>query len=107
MRGKGITSRMCSVPQIHATVRSRPSPKAGVRNAAVAAQVEIPLKRFLGQVVLPDAPQENVVARLALAAADDFAVAFGRDHVEAERELGARGIPGHVKGLHTPSDSDG
>src|SRR5271167_370290 len=27
-------------------------PKAGVRHAAVAAQVEIPLERFFGQVVL-------------------------------------------------------
>ena len=43
---------------------------------------------------------ERVVTREALAAADDFSVAFRRDHVEAERKFRPLGIGGHVEGLH-------
>src|ERR1700723_1308458 len=64
--------------------------KAGVGNAAEAPQVQIPLERFLGQVVSPQALNQGVVVRQALAAADDLAVAFGRNHIEAERKLRTR-----------------
>ena len=99
MRGKGITSRMCSVPQIQATVRSRPRPKPGMRDAAVAAQVEIPLEWLLGQLVFVEALNQQVVIVNALAATDNFAIAFGRKHVESERKIGTLGVGLHVERL--------
>src|SRR6266478_3188023 len=36
--------------------------EAGVRNAAVAPKIEIPLERFFGQVVFPQALQEQIVS---------------------------------------------
>jgi len=42
--------------------------KARMRDAAVAAQVEVPLERVLGEIVLSNAPEESFVVRLALAA---------------------------------------
>src|SRR5580704_6496877 len=74
--------------------------ETGMRHASVAAQIEIPLKRFLGQIVLAEALEERFVTGEALAATNDFAVAFGCDHVEAERKFGALGVGGHVKSLH-------
>ena len=68
-----------------------PMPKPPCGTDAVAAQVEIPLERFLRQVVLLDALQQQVEIGEALAAADDFAVAFRREHVDAQRELGRSG----------------
>ena len=59
--------------------------EAGVRDAAEAAQVEVPLERFVRQLVLLDALQQQVVVVEALAAADDLAVAFGREDVDRER----------------------
>ena len=58
---------------------------------AVAAQVEVPLERLLRQLVLLDALQQQVEVVHALAAADDLAVALGRQHVDAQRELGSLG----------------
>src|ERR1035438_4419439 len=49
--------------------------EAAVGNAAVAAQVQIPLKGFPGQLVLVNAAAEQLIARHALRTADDFAVA--------------------------------
>ena len=63
--------------------------EAGVRHAAEAAQVEIPLERFARQLVLLDALQQQVVVLEALAAADDFAVAFGRQDVARTSRLPA------------------
>ena len=74
--------------------------EAGVRHAAVAAQVEIPLERFLGQIVFAQALDEQFVTGDALAAADDFAVAFGSEHVEAQRQLGPLGVGLHVERFH-------
>src|SRR6266536_6141809 len=62
--------------------------EAGVRDAAVFAQVKIPLESFLGEVVLVDALEEQVVGGHALRASDDFSVAFRREDVDAEREFG-------------------
>src|SRR5260370_13172182 len=73
--------------------------EAGVGNAAVAAQVEIPLERFFGQVVLMKAFQEQIVVVNSLVATDDFAVAFRRDHVEGEGKFGALRVRLHVKGF--------
>jgi hypothetical protein len=51
--------------------------EAAVGDAAVAAQVEIPLEGFEGKIVVFDTALEELIAVYALAAADDFAVAFG------------------------------
>src|SRR3984957_1418535 len=74
--------------------------EAGMRHAAVAAQVQIPLKGFLGQIVLAEALDEGFITREALAAADNLAVAFRGDHVETQRKLGPLGVGGHVKRFH-------
>src|ERR1700761_2079003 len=58
--------------------------EAGVRHAAVAAQVEIPVEGFQWQVVGFNAALEQVVAGDTLRAADDFAVTFGGENVKAE-----------------------
>src|SRR5580692_7146924 len=73
--------------------------EAGVGDAAVAAEVEIPLERFLRQFVLVQTLQKQIVVMDTLAAADDFAVAFGGNHVEGESEVGALRIGLHVKSL--------
>ena len=59
--------------------------EAAVGHAAVAAQVEIPLERFLRQVVLLDALHEQLVVVEPFAAADVCALALGRKDVDAER----------------------
>ena len=58
-----------------------PMPKPPCGTDAVAAQVEVPLEGLLRQLVLLDALQQQVVVVEALAAADDLAVALGREHV--------------------------
>jgi len=51
--------------------------EATVWNAAVLAQVKIPLEGFFRQIVLVDALQQQFMRGHALLSADDFAVAFG------------------------------
>src|SRR5690348_3620862 len=75
-------------------------PESRVRHAAVTAQVEIPLKRFLREIILAQSLDQRVVIREALSPSDDFAVAFRGDHVETERQLGPRRVGRHIKGLH-------
>jgi hypothetical protein len=58
--------------------------EAGVGDAAVLAQVEVPLEGGEWEVVVFDALLEEVVAVDALGAADDLAVAFGGENVDAE-----------------------
>ena len=99
MRGYGIVSRTCSSPQIHPTTRSMPMPKPACGHRAVPAQVEIPLERLARQLVLLDALHEQVVVGQALAAADDLAVAFRRQHVHAQRLVGLLRIGLHVERL--------
>src|SRR5215212_11139809 len=55
--------------------------EARVRDAAVAAQVEVPLERLARQAVLFELFFQKFERGRALAAADDFAVALGREHV--------------------------
>src|SRR5690606_29627784 len=61
--------------------------ETGVRNAAVAAKVEIPFEYFLRQVVVLELLFEVFQRRRAFAAADDLTVAFGCKQVNAERIL--------------------
>ena len=74
--------------------------KPGMRHAAILAQVKIPLEGLLGQVVLLNSFHQEFVRSGALRAADDFSVAFGSEHVDAEREIGTLRIGLHVEGLH-------
>src|SRR5947199_706018 len=74
--------------------------ETGVRNAAVAPQVEIPLECVFGQAVFAKAPDQHVVVVDTLAAADDFAVTLGSNHVKREGEFGALGIRLHIKGFN-------
>ena len=61
--------------------------ESGVRNAAEAAQIQIPVERFARQMVLVETLQQQFQIVDALAAADDFAVAFRRDEIDAQRDL--------------------
>src|SRR5690242_21764928 len=70
-----------------------------MRHAAVAAQIEIPLERFLREVMRVQALHQQVVIVNALASSNDFAIAFGGKHVKSERELGALRVGLHVKGF--------
>ena len=87
IRGNGIVSRTWCRPQIHGDGALDAEAEAGVRERAVAAQVEVPLERLARQLVLARSRASSVrEVVLALAAADDLAVALGREHVHVERE---------------------
>mgnify|MGYP002475940187 CR=1 FL=1 len=73
--------------------------KAAVRHAAKAAQLQVPLEGLVGQLVLVQALDQQLVAGDALAAADDLAVAFRGQHVGAEGHLRPFRIGLHVEGL--------
>jgi len=64
-------------PHAEARMRHRPKPP----------QIEVPLERFLGQVVVLDSLQKQIVTRKTLAATDDFADAFRSELVDAQRQL--------------------
>ncbi len=97
MRGKGIDFADVLGSANPGDGAFQTQAEAGVRHAAVAAQVEIPLEGFLGQIVFAQPLDQQVVARNALAAADDFAVALRRQHVEAQRQLGPHRVGLHVE----------
>src|ERR1700761_8420148 len=73
--------------------------EAAVRDAAVLAQVEVPLEGSEGKVVVFDALLQKIIAVDTLRAADDLAVTFRREHVNAESLRRVRGIGLHVEGL--------
>ena len=68
-------------------------------DAAVFAEVEVPLEGVEGQAVFFDAGFEEVVGVDALGAADDFAVALGGEDVDAEGLGGVERVGLHVEGL--------
>ena len=55
-----MVSRTCSSPQIQATHALDAHAEPAMRHRAVAPQVEIPLERFLRQLVLLDALQQQI-----------------------------------------------
>ena len=99
IRGNAIVSRRWSMPQIQVTTRSMPMPKPACGNGAVPPQVEVPAERLLGQVVLVDALQQQVVVGEALSPAHDLAVALGREDVGREAVLRLVGVGRHVERL--------
>src|ERR1700723_595181 len=62
-------------------------PESRVRYAAELAQIHVPVERFARQVMFFQALQQQVQIVDALAAANDFAVAFGRDEIHAQRQF--------------------
>src|SRR5215207_1810907 len=77
-----------------------PHSKASVRNTAVAAQVEVPLKRFLGKLVQSDLLLQKLEGRGAFSTADNLAITFRREYVNSECKLRTLRIARHVKRLH-------
>ena len=73
--------------------------EAGVRNAAVTPEVQIPVERLFREVTFAQPFHEQIVVGNAFAAADDFAVAFGREHVKSESQFGPQSVRLHVKRL--------
>src|ERR1051325_2094209 len=74
--------------------------ECAVRNAAVPAQVEIPLKRVLRKLMQRDLLFEKLERGRALTAANHFAITFRREHVDSQRQLRSFGIARHVKRLY-------
>src|SRR5207253_343181 len=73
--------------------------ESGVRYAAVATQVEIPFKSFLGQLVRRNLLLQEFKRGSALAAADDLAITLRREHIYTQRQFIAVIIALHVKSL--------
>src|ERR1700731_3669230 len=73
--------------------------EAGVRNASVTAKVQIPDERLFREVAFAQPLDEQIVVRDSFAAADDFAVALGREHVKSESQFGLQRVRLHVKRL--------
>ena len=90
VRAKGMVSRTCSRPQIQATQRSMPMPKPEWGTLPYLRRSRYHWKASMGRLWL-DAGLEEVVVVYALAAADDFAVAFGGEDVYAESLGGVLG----------------
>src|ERR1051325_11090467 len=57
--------------------------KSAMRNAAVAAQIEIPLERLLRQLMQRDLLFEKLERRRTLTTANHFAVTLRREHVNS------------------------
>src|ERR1700722_8114885 len=74
--------------------------EAGVGDASVLAQIEIPLEGFFGKIVLVDALDQEFVGRHALRSADNFSVAFRSKDVDAKSEFGTDGVGLHVEGFY-------
>ena len=90
---------MCGRPQIHATVRSRPSPKPECTNVPYFRRSRYQPYASTGKSFFADPVQQLVVVVLALRAADDLAVAFGRETVVAEHRARIVRILLHVERL--------
>src|SRR6185312_4395874 len=73
--------------------------EAAVGERPVFTDVKIPLERLDGEVVLLDAREQQVVVVNPLAAADDLAVALGRQQVETQHGLRILRVGLHVEGL--------
>jgi len=63
--------------------------EAGVGDGAEASEVEVPFEGFLIEVVSLELFDKVIEIRGAFAAADDLAVAFGCEQVDAEGAFGS------------------
>src|SRR5688500_15555761 len=73
--------------------------EARVLNRAVTAQVQVPVEGLFRQTVLFYLLLQELKRSGALAAAYDFAVAFGREHIAAQRQFRPLGVARHVEGF--------
>src|SRR6516165_3619873 len=76
-----------------------PHPESRMWHRPVPPQVEVPVERLQWEFVLNNALLELIVIVLALTAADDLAIAFGGEHVDAQREFRSSRVPLHVEGF--------
>ena len=63
--------------------------KAGVRNRAVFAQIQVPFEGFARKLVFFQALQQQVQIMDALPTADNFAIPFRGDEIDAQSDLRA------------------
>src|SRR5260370_18460564 len=70
-----------------------------VGNAAVAAQVQIPLERLYRQVILFQSFNKQIIVVDTLAAADNLAIALRSEHVKGECQIGTLRVRLHIKGF--------
>src|SRR5215471_9570320 len=78
----------------HRALQAKAKPRVG--DAAVAAQVQIPLKGFFGQVVLFQSLNKQVVVVDTLAPTDNLAIALRSEHIERKRQIRALPVRLHV-----------
>src|ERR1700675_842288 len=71
-----------------------------VWHRAVLAEIDIPVERLARKLVLFQTLQQQIEIVDTLAAADDLAVSFGRNHVHTQRQLGTIGIGLEIESLH-------
>src|ERR1700691_3085670 len=74
--------------------------EARVRNAAVLAEIKIPLESLFRQIVLMNALQEQIMRSHALRSANDLSVAFRREYIDAQSKIRTNRIRLHVKRFH-------
>ncbi len=94
-----ITSRKCCSPQIHATVRSSPSPNPECVNVPYFRSSRYQPVRFHGKPFVLDALHQTIVVVLALRPADDLAVSLGRQTVVAQHRARIVRVLLHVERL--------
>src|SRR5882672_7774426 len=100
-------SRECDrLPDVRDATDPRDGPldaesESRMHERAVLAQIEIPGVRLLRQLLGADAREQLVVVVLPLAAADDLAVALGREAVVVEHGTRIGRILLHIEGLHS------
>ncbi len=99
MRGNAIVSRTCSSPQTHATQRSMPMPNPPCGTVPYLRRSMYQSNASLRQLMFFDAPQQQFGIVDSLAAADDLAIAFGREHIHAQRDFRPIRIGRHVERL--------
>ena len=89
-----MVSRTCSRPQTHATQRSMPMPKPPCGTVPYLRRSMYQSNASLRKLMLFDALQQQFGIVDSLAAADDLAVALGRQHIHAQRDFRAVRDPG-------------
>ncbi len=79
--------------------------EAAVRHRPETPQVEIPLEGFTREIMFRQATLQQGQIVNSLAPADNFAVAFGRQNIRAQRKLRPLVVGLKVEGFNLPSDS--
>src|SRR5579864_8386804 len=72
-------------------------PKPGMRDAAIFAQIQVPLESRFRQPVITDALEQQVVIADALGAANDLSISFRGQDIDAQCQLRTLRVGLHVK----------